>query len=395
MTSGRNLFTIYPKLFGLVRAGAEAAPRNKPVRELTRPHLWTLTNPQEWCLFIPGRKINPFFALAEVVWMWSGKGGADFISFYNKSITQFLDKGVPYFHGSYGRRVRHAGYSEQPFRQIPSVRLVGVEDAECEIDQLPYVISKLQRDPHTRQAVVSLWDPTKDNLISANDHPCNNLVYFNLRNGKLNMTVIRRSNDLVWGVPYNMIQFSHLQALIAGSLNAEIGEYSVCANNLHYYLDLYPDTLHTVEGWADNVKDLTVSLPEVVDNFYSKPWDMRWSLSGFDHFVGVVWDPFEKHSRLFIDQQVSVILDTAENNKAAAGTINAFYLTRMMQLQQDFEHHGVPEYWRNVFLLLLAYHCRKAKAYKVYMDIVDNLPKPLFWLVQDFYTKALPTQDGE
>lgn len=397
-TSGRNLFCLYPLLLQTVnKEGQEAAPRNKPVVEMLHPTMWSLTHPQEWALFIPGRKINPFFALAEVVWMWSGKGGADFIQFYNKSITQFLDKGVPYFHGSYGKRVRHAGYSETPFRELPHLTNgsgTANGPVEVEVDQLQHVIRKLQGDPETRQAVVVLWDPVKDNWVQSMDHPCNNVLYFWMRpvkksatRWKLNMTVVRRSNDLVWGVPYNMVQFSHLQALVAGALNAAIGEYHVMANNLHYYKELYPDTLTNVLGWSENVNRNRVDLEDVTHTFYDKDWDMRWDLAHFDDFVKLEWEPLEHQSRNYLEHQLVQVHEHSSSPTVAQGTIEAFYNTRIMHLEQAFEEHSVPTYWKHVFRLLLAYHCRKAKADNLFSSLISQLPRPLQWLVNDFVSK--------
>jgi hypothetical protein len=91
--------------------------------------------------------------------------------------------------------------------------------------------------------VISLWDPIRDNLVKSKDIPCNNLVYFSLRSGVLHQTVVIRSNDVVWGTPHNAIQFTHLLALVAGNLGAEMGTLTYVVQNLHYYLDLYDPTL--------------------------------------------------------------------------------------------------------------------------------------------------------
>ena len=382
----RNLFCAYPGLLRMLsNRGVDASPRGKQVLEMQGPTMWVLNNPQEWAIMIPGRKLNPFFALAEVIWMWSGKGGSDFIQFYNKSITQFLDPGIPYFHGSYGKRVRHAGYSETPFRSIPTLQSHTSSPSEgtkeVEIDQLEWVISKLRTDPETRQAVVSLWDPCKDNFVESKDHPCNNTLYFWVRDNELNMTVVRRSNDLVWGVPYNMIQFSHLHALMAGSLGVAVGTYYVIANNLHYYKELYPDTLKTVLGWAENVNLKQMDLDAASDLFYDKPWDMRWDIHEFDSFVRLEWDPFEKQSRNYIEFHVPVTVEPGVT------TVSAFYNTRIMHMESAFAEHKVPRYWRSVFLTLMAYHCRKAKCPDMFNSLISQLPRPIQWLIADFISK--------
>lgn len=375
----RNLFTAYPRLMKAIQDyGRNAAPRHKRVLEHTSPILWHLEKPQEYVLPIPGRRVNPFFALAEVVWMWSGKGGAEFITFYNKSMKQFLDEGVPYFHGAYGKRVRHYGYSERPFRELPSPMTpsdMGDGLRPVEVDQLEHVVRKLQADPDTRQAAITLWDPIKDNFIQSNDHPCNNMLYFTQRGGALHLTICMRSNDLIWGVPYNMIQFSHLLALMAGTLELEVGSYHVMVNNLHYYLDLYPETLEKVDGWVDNVIARQIDLGAVSNSIFHEQWDMRWTLDGLDMFVSKVWEPLEKEMRL-------TVLEGSDPS-----LMDAYLNTKLTNLNEQMNDHDVPEYWFNVFNLMLAYHCRKAKAPVTYNQIFASLPKALRWMVSDFTNK--------
>lgn len=362
----------YQELVKTVRNhGVDAAPRGNAVTELRWPHMWHITHPQRWPLMIPGRKYNPFFALAEVIWMWSGKGGADFISFYNKSITQFLDPGIPYFHGSYGRRVRQAGYDESPFRPIPSNRTQPNQTGAIPVvvDQIDHVIRKIQRDPHTRQAVISLWDPVKDNLVESKDHPCNNLLYFQQRDGALNMTVVRRSNDLILGVPYNMCQFVHLQALVAGALDLVVGHYSVMANNLHYYHDLYPETWQLVDDWAFNTDIIQVA--QVHDTDYWE--DMAWDITKFEGFVANIWEPFEKVSRMKLGQM------------GADDDLNPFYEMQRVMLTAQINTRELPEYWRGVFMTLLAYHSYRGKAWDVFVDVFSELYAPTQWQIMDFW----------
>lgn len=180
------------------------------------------------CWFIiPNRRFNPFFSLAEVVWILSGNGNAQWIAKYNKQMMEYND-GDEDNHGAYGKRIR----------AWPG-----------DTDQIRHVISKLRKDPCSRQAIISLWDPIRDNLPSR-DIPCNNWVGYRLRNKVLHQTVLIRSNDFIWGAPYNAIQFTHLHALVAGELNAQMGTLTYVINNLHFYTNLYPAALGAIEEAA-------------------------------------------------------------------------------------------------------------------------------------------------
>ena len=373
----RNLLCAYPELLAHVFKGRISAPRGKVVVESPDQVMWTLARPQEWGLLIPGRRLNPYFALAEVVWMWSGKGGAEFITYYNKSIGQFLDQGIPYFNAAYGKRVRHYGYSELPFRETPFPKTNGQLPEAVEVDQLDHVIRKLQADPDTRQAAVTLWDPIKDNFHTSKDYPCNNMLYFSQRDGKLNLTVVIRSNDLVWGTPYNMIQFSHLQALIAGSLELEIGTYTTMCNNLHVYNDLYPDTRKLVQDWSNEPHNLYQS------SLFNDLPDMRWPLAHFDKFVRTVWERTEKDCRAAQEKYTS-------GTHHRSGPHGADLMVTRHKLHDAFDKHGVPEYWRQLFMTMFLFHVRKAKQPKLYEQIVDEFHTLLFWLVKDFNNEFVP-----
>ena len=46
--------------------------------------------------------------------------------------------------------------------------------------------------------------------------PCNTAIYFKVREGKLNMTVSNRSNDVIWGTfGANVVHMSILQEYVA------------------------------------------------------------------------------------------------------------------------------------------------------------------------------------
>lgn len=201
--------------------------------ELPFPVVFEYEKPGYCWMRIPNRKFNPFFALAEVIWILSGNGNVRWISHFNKNIARFADEGSEDFHGAYGKRIRH----------WPGSLYSGMS-----IDQLSMAVDKLKKDQYSRRAVISLWDVEADNLMKSNDYPCNNMVYYTFRDGILDQTVVIRSNDLIWGTPYNAVQFTHLHALVAGMLGAKMGKFVYFVQNLHYYMDLYKTTLsHVLE----------------------------------------------------------------------------------------------------------------------------------------------------
>jgi len=102
------------------------------------------------------------------------------------------------------------------------------------------VINMLKANPETRQAAISIYDG-KEITNYSNDTPCTYAVQFTILNGKLNMSVVMRSNDLWYGFCNDQYQFSNLQMYVAYQLNLPVGTYYHFAHNLHLYNDKLPE----------------------------------------------------------------------------------------------------------------------------------------------------------
>ena len=106
--------------------------------------------------------------------------------------------------------------------------------------QLEYVINLLKDNPETRQAAISIYD-AKEHYDYTNDTPCTYAVQFTILHGRLDMSVLMRSNDLWYGFCNDQYQFSNLQMYVAQKLNLPIGIYYHYAHNLHLYNDKLPE----------------------------------------------------------------------------------------------------------------------------------------------------------
>ena len=107
--------------------------------------------------------------------------------------------------------------------------------------QLERVINMLRDNPETRQAAISIYDG-KEIAEYSKDTPCTYAVQFTVLNGKLNMSVVMRSNDLWYGFCNDQYQFSNLQMLVAYETGYKLGTYYHFAHNLHLYNDKLPDS---------------------------------------------------------------------------------------------------------------------------------------------------------
>ena len=102
--------------------------------------------------------------------------------------------------------------------------------------QIDYVINKLKTKTDTRHAAISIYD-AKEHYAYKHDTPCTYAVQFTILNGRLDMAVVMRSNDLWYGFCNDQYCFSMLQKMIADELKIEIGTYYHFAHNMHLYND--------------------------------------------------------------------------------------------------------------------------------------------------------------
>jgi len=101
-------------------------------------------------------------------------------------------------------------------------------------DQLNKVVDILKNDPDSRKAAISLYDGKEIDSYKY-DTICTYAIHFSIQDKYLNMSVMMRSNDLVYGFCNDQYCFSNLQILIANKLDKEVGWYYHFVNNFHIY----------------------------------------------------------------------------------------------------------------------------------------------------------------
>jgi thymidylate synthase len=186
--------------------------RNGPAMVMPGLVCMTLNRPEFRVLDDPIRRANPFFHLMEFVWMMAGRQDSAWIAQFNRNMHTYANDGI--IHAAYGNRWQDA----------------------FGVDQVEWVINKLKKDPGTRQAVIQLWSPIPDLIVNYADKACNTQLMFRYERGELNMLVINRSNDFVWGaLGANICHFTMLHETIAHFSGLPLGRYTVMSNNLHMY----------------------------------------------------------------------------------------------------------------------------------------------------------------
>lgn len=191
------------------------SPREAATLEWATPVATVYQRPTERVLSVPNRRANPVFHLVEAMWILAGCEDVETLARFNPRMREYSDDGKT-FHAAYGKRIL----------------------SQFGIDQLRRVITQLNYYPDTRRAVISIWNPVQDLGSNSKDVPCNDMISFKLRNGRLRMMVFNRSNDMIWGAyGANAVQFSVIQEVVARALGVEVGEYTQVSDSFHVYTD--------------------------------------------------------------------------------------------------------------------------------------------------------------
>jgi thymidylate synthase len=195
-------------------SGRKEHTRNGPAIVMPGPAFFTLNNPMMRVLDDHVRNANPFFHMMEFIWMMSGSRDVSWLLQFNKTMNNYADD--KQLMASYGHRWRVTWG-----------------------DQIKKVIQVLQQDPTSRQAVLQMWDPRQDLYERYKDKACNVSLLFRNLNGALDMLVVNRSNDFVWGaLGANICHLTMLHELVAYFSGIPLGAYSVISNNLHIYTEM-------------------------------------------------------------------------------------------------------------------------------------------------------------
>lgn len=152
------------------------------------------------------RELSTTVAAVEALQLIGGFCNPNAMVAASKQFANFMDGGS--FWGGYGTRSRA---------------------------QMPAVIRRLQRDPDTRQAQITFWDPAYDLTDGARDYPCTTAMRFFVRDNRLEAHVTMRSNDVFRGLPYDIFVFTQMQAAVASFLGLQVGEYQHHVSSLHLY----------------------------------------------------------------------------------------------------------------------------------------------------------------
>ena len=134
--------------------------------------------------------------------------------------------------------------------------------------QFGHAINCLRNNPDSKKAVMTLY--SKEHAYISNDNPCTLIINLYIQGDALNMQVIMRSNDLWYGLPYDLpffrvVHYTALAMLKRTYPNLELGYHIHQALNLHFYewaFDKFRDCEKRYDNERLNVAQPLVSCPQ-------------------------------------------------------------------------------------------------------------------------------------
>jgi|GEM_PF-1855174 len=239
-----------------------------------------LTNIRNRHLNLKGRNSNIFALIGESMWVMAGREDTEYLMNFIPRANDFSDDGKTW-RASYGERMYHQ-------------------------DQLQGIIEIFKEDGlYTRRATLTIYDPNKDTkkalkevygLDKSLDIPCNQwLNFFVDFDNSLNLKVIQRSGDAIWGaMSINLVEFSILHEIVYNTLKwiypeIKLGTYNHSITNFHIY-----------ENTSSQAREaLNIEQPTFLENQYEI--DSPENIYDLKEFFKIITEIIESRSSSFDD----------------------------------------------------------------------------------------------
>ena len=273
----------------LLKHGVPRNPGNqtRTCMEFPGPILMKL-NPRKRHVLVEERKWNFTLPYLENLWISMGLNDLDALpGKYVKSLYNFSDDGQIWRAG-YGPRIRN--FKGRTFNEVRNT-WNWPDWPKDGVDQLKFVVQTLRKDPFSRQAMITIASPDDDcfdsegELLRTKDMPCTRSIQFmRSHEGKLDIHVDMRSNDLLWGASaVNWFNFGQMLEYVSAMVDIPIGDYYHKASNFHYYTDM----VETVQKISEVPAAKLIQLDEMSTSY---PIIKSWSFEGFDDLLWTLFD---------------------------------------------------------------------------------------------------------
>lgn len=191
------------------------------------------------------REINFKAAIDEILWIWQKKSN-NIKDLGSKIWNAWADE-----NGSIGKAY---GYQLAQKSIYP----------EGEFDQVDRMLWALRNDPYDRAMIADMF--VHQDLHAMRLRPCAHHIQLDVANGKLNMLLKQRSQDVLVANNWNVMQYAILQHMFAIHAGLEVGELVHVITDCHIYNWHIPMIEELIERDGFEAPKLIIN-PEV-KNFY-------------------------------------------------------------------------------------------------------------------------------
>jgi len=294
MLTGKSIDDIYPHLIREVLDAKDfSSPRGMKIRELFN-YQFQIDDATRCIVTNSKRKINFAYAVMEMLGLlMPGKATVEPMCWFNSKMKNYLNHETLEWDGSYAQRLTM-------------------------YDQMRNVYKVLKEDPDSRRAVMSMYNPAHDfhDYISL-DICCTLSLIFRIVNGKLNLSVTMRSNDVLLGIPADLWQFSFLQSVMASWLGIPVGNYSHYAASFHAYerdleklTDIANSPVESCTSW-ERMGTWDVGIHDTFDEvskFFAMDKELRDSKDASDDNANMLWGKYWMKSEFIRNLYFTVVL---------------------------------------------------------------------------------------
>ncbi|MCZ4298364.1 thymidylate synthase [Henriciella marina] len=214
----------------IICSGHEIKPRGQVTREILNFN-FCLADPRARLILNSAARWSLPLAIGEFCWHSSGSDSVDAIAYYASAWRDTSDDGAHIAESCYGAKVFADSASD---------------------DQWRAVVNMLKHDINSRRACITLARPLSSLDVNAKDLSCTTSCQFMVRSGCVHCFVTMRSNDAIWGLPYDVFFFSMLQERLALELGCKLGKYYHQASSLHLYERHYSRAQRIIEADTPN-----------------------------------------------------------------------------------------------------------------------------------------------
>ena len=207
--------------------------------------------------------------------IWKGNTSREFLDNRGLSNLQEGDMGK-----GYGYQWRHW---ETPDISSPN--------SIIRTDQIKDLLVGIKADPYGRRHVVTGWNPGQ--LADMALPPCHMLHMYSVDsevtvgNGRLNNCFIMRSNDVPYGLPYNIASYALLNHIFAKHLGLEPGELVYMGWDAHIYHNQMDMVSEILERTPKELPTLKINKDlHTLDDILSLQWEDI-ELIGYDPYPDI------------------------------------------------------------------------------------------------------------